>query len=117
MSKFAPKAHLTAPVFNWAPIYRRAVEQVQAGEWKPESIWIGLEAGVVDLSPMGSMVPKDVQDKVMAKKEAIIAGEKVFVGPIMDQAGNEKVAAGQAMTDGDMLGMTWFVQGVVGTIE
>ena len=117
MSKFAPKAHLTAPVFNWAPIYRRAVEQVQAGEWKSESIWLGLEAGVVDLAPMGPMVPKDLQDKVMAKKEAIIAGEKVFVGPIMDQAGTEKVPAGEAMTDGDMLGMTWFVQGVVGTIE
>ena len=117
MSKFAPKAHLTAPIFNWAPIYRRAAEQVQAGEWKSESIWLGLEAGVVDLAPMGSMVPKELQDKVMAKKEAIIAGEKVFVGPLMDQAGTEKVPAGQAMTDGDMLGMTWFVQGVVGTIE
>lgn len=117
MSKFAPKAHLTAPVFNWAPIYTKAVEQVQTGEWKSESIWSGLEAGVVDLAPMGAMVPKDVQDKVMAKKKAIIGGEKVFVGPIKDQGGNEKVAAGQAMADGDMLGMTWFVQGVVGTIE
>ena len=117
MSKFAPKAHLTAPIFNWAPIYTKAVKQVQAGEWKSESIWVGLEAGVVDLAPMGAMVPKDVQEKVMAKKQAIIGGEKVFVGPIKDQAGNEKVAAGQAMADGDMLGMTWFVEGVVGTIE
>ncbi len=117
MSKFAPKAHLTAPVFNWAPIYTNAVKQVQAGEWKSESIWVGLEAGVVDLAPMGAMVPKDVQEKVMAKKQAIIAGEKVFVGPIKDQGGNEKVAAGQAMADGDMLGMTWFVEGVVGTVE
>lgn len=117
MSKFAPKAHLTAPIFNWAPIYTNAVKQLQAGEWKSESIWSGLEAGVVDLAPMGAMVPKDVQDKVMAKKKAIIGGEKVFVGPIKDQGGNEKVAAGQAMADGDMLGMTWFVQGVVGTVE
>ena len=117
MSKFAPKAHLTAPVFNWAPIYTNAVKQVQAGEWKSESIWVGLEAGVVDLAPMGAMVPKDVQEKVMAKKQAIIAGEKDFVGPIKDQGGTEKVAAGQAMADGDMLGMTWFVEGVVGTIE
>ncbi len=117
MSKFAPKAHLTAPIFNWAPIYTNAVKQVQAGEWKSESIWVGLEAGVVDLAPMGAMVPKDVQEQVMAKKQAIIGGEKVFVGPIKDQAGNEKVAAGQAMADGDMLGMTWFVEGVVGTIE
>ena len=117
MSKFAPKAHLTAPVFNWAPIYVNTVKQVQEGSWKPEAIWQGLEAGVVDLAPMGDMVPKDIQEKVMAKKKAIIAGEQVFVGPIKDQDGTVKVAAGEAMSDGDMLGMTWFVQGVVGTIE
>ncbi|MGI9571105.1 MAG: BMP family ABC transporter substrate-binding protein, partial [Desulfobulbia bacterium] len=69
MSNFAPKAHLTAPVWNWAPIYTNAVEQVQAGTWKSESIWAGLEAGVVDLAPMGDMVPKDVQETVMAKKK------------------------------------------------
>jgi basic membrane protein A len=63
------------------------------------------------------MVPQEVQDKVMAKKAAIIAGEKVFVGPIKDQKGTEKVAAGSSMSDGDMLGMTWFVQGVIGTTE
>ena len=117
MSKFAPKAHLTAPVFNWAPIYVEAVKQVQAGTWKPEAIWSGLEAGIVDLAPMGDMVPANIKEKVMAKKAAIIGGEKVFVGPIKDQDGKERVAAGAAMPDGDMLGMTWFVQGVVGTLE
>ena len=57
------------------------------------------------------------QDKVMAKRAAIIGGEKIFVGPIKDQKGAEKVAAGAAMSDEEMLGMTWFVEGVVGTTE
>ena len=35
----------------------------------------------------------------------------------INQEGAVKVAAGSAMSDGDMLGMTWFVQGVVGTTE
>jgi basic membrane protein A len=93
------------------------VEKVKAGDWKAEAHWPGLDNGIVDLAPMSDMVPKDVQDKVMAKKQAIKSGEKVFVGPIKDQKGVEKVAAGSAMSDGDMLGMTWFVQGVVGTTE
>jgi basic membrane protein A len=41
----------------------------------------------------------------------------VFVGPIKDQSGAEKVAAGAAMSDEELLGMTWFVQGVIGTTE
>jgi basic membrane protein A len=117
MSAFAPKAHLTAPIWNWGPFYVKTIEKVKAGTWQAESVWPGIAEGIVDLSPMSDMVPKDVQAKVMAQKDAIKGGEKIFVGPLMDQKGVEKVAAGSALSDGDMLGMTWFVKGVVGTTE
>ena len=117
MSAFAPKAHLTAPIWNWGPFYVETVKQVKAGTWKAESSWPGLADGIVDLSPMSDMVPIAVQEKVMLKKDAIIGGEKIFAGPLKDQKGVVKVAAGSALSDGDMLGMTWFVQGVVGTTE
>jgi basic membrane protein A len=117
MSAFAPNAHLTAPIWNWGPFYVETVEKVKAGTWKAEATWPGLNDGIVDLAPMSDMVPQEVQDKVMAKKEAIKGGEKVFVGPVKDQEGAEKVAAGSAMSDEDLLGMTWFVQGVIGTTE
>jgi basic membrane protein A len=29
-----PKAHLTAPVWNWGPFYIETIKQVQAGTWK-----------------------------------------------------------------------------------
>jgi basic membrane protein A len=117
MSAFAPKAHLTAPIWNWGPFYVKTIEKVKAGTWKAESVWPGIAEGIVDLAPMSDMVPKDVQAKVMAQKDAIKGGGKIFVGPLMDQKGVEKVAAGSALSDGDMLGMTWFVKGVVGTTE
>lgn len=118
MSKFAPKAHLTAPVWNWGPYYTSVVESVKNGTWKPGSDWPGMADGIVDLAPFGPMVPKDLQDKVMAAKAEIISGKmKVFTGPIKDQKGVEKVAAGVTAPDGDLLGMTWFVAGVVGTTE
>ena len=118
MSRFAPAAHLTAPIWNWAPYYKQVVEQVQKGTWKATSEWPGIAEGIVDLAPFGPMVPQDVQDRVMAKKAEIVSGkEKIFVGPINNQQGAEKVAAGVVMPDEDLLGMNWFVQGVVGTTE
>lgn len=118
MAAFAPKAHLTAPVWNWGPFYTKVVENVKQGTWKAESVWPGLEAGIVDLAPFGSMVPKEIQDKVTGLKADIAAGKKkVFVGPIKDQKGEVKLADGVAATDGELLGMTWFVEGVVGTTE
>lgn len=118
MSKFAPKAHLTAPVWNWAPLYEKLVKEVQQGTWKSEPLWPGLEEGIVGLSPFGAMVPHNVQTMVLDNKKAIASGNaKVFVGPIRDQKGNMRLAKGVAASDKELLGMTWFVEGVVGTTE
>jgi basic membrane protein A len=118
MSAFAPKAHLTAPVWNWGPYYASVVKSVQEGTWKAESAWPGMETGIVDLAPFGDMVPEEIQEMVEAKKAEIIAGKTdVFVGPIKDQDGNVKIAEGEKADDKTLLGMTWFVEGVVGTTE
>lgn len=118
MSRFAPKAHLTAPVWNWGPYYTKVVDQVRKGTWKAESAWPGLAEGIVGLAPYGPMVPQEVQDLVNGVKEEIASGkEKVFVGPIKDQKGAVKIADGVTIPDADLLGMTWFVEGVVGTTE
>lgn len=117
MSPFAPKAHLTSPVWNWGPYYVKVVDEVRKGTWKAEAAWPGLADGIVALAPFGPMVPQDVQDKVAAAKAAIIGGNKVFTGPVKDQKGNVKLADGVAATDEELLGMTWFVEGVVGTTE
>jgi len=117
MATFAPKAHLTAPVWNWGPYYVKIVNEIRNGTWKASSDWPGLADGIVGLAPFGPMVPQEVQDKVAAAKAEVIAGKKVFAGPIKDQQGNVKIAEGSAATDEDLLGMTWFVEGVVGTTE
>ena len=96
MSAFAPKAHLTAPIWNWGPFYKDVVGQVRAGTWKSAAAWIGMKEGIVDIAPFGPMVPKDVQEKVLAKKKEIIDGQDdVFSGPIKDQNGKIQIAAGK----------------------
>ncbi|KPJ78959.1 MAG: hypothetical protein AMJ54_01240 [Deltaproteobacteria bacterium SG8_13] len=118
MSAFAPKAHLTAPVWNWGPLYKQIVEQVRKGTWKSEAIWYGMKEGTVDLAPFGPMVPDSVRQKVLAKKQELLAGgTDVFVGPVKDQQGAVRIPAGKTASDQEMLGMKYFVQGVVGTLE
>ncbi len=117
MSSFAPAAHLTAPIWHWEVVYNKVVEQVHTGTWTSSQYWGGLADGVVGLSPYSDLVPQDVRDLVEAKKAAIVSGAwDVFTGPINNQAGELWVPEGEVMSDGDMLGMTKLVEGVVGTI-
>ena len=119
MASFAPKAHLTAAVWNWAPLYEAIVKEVRDGTWTGErAIWWGMDKGIVDIAPFGPMVPKAVADKVLARKAEFVKGvDTVFVGPIKDQGGQVKIAAGVKAEDKELLGMTWFVEGVVGSVQ
>ncbi len=118
MSQFAPKAHLTAAVWNWKPLYVAFATQVHEGTWEAKSLWPGLAEGIVAIAPFGPMVPEDVQKMVEAEAEAIKAGkDAVFQGPIMDQEGKIVVQEGETPSDQELLGMTWFVDSVVGTTE
>lgn len=118
MSAFAPKAHLCAPIWKWGGFYREIVDNVRKGSWKSKSYWYGLDHGIVDLSPMSDSVPQDIQKKVLAKKQDIADGKvAVFTGPVKDQEGKIRIAQGAAASDKELLGMTWFVQGVIGTTQ
>ncbi len=119
MSKSAPAAHLCAAIWNWAPFYKEVVEKVRKGEWKGDnSVWPGLESGIVDISPFGPMVPQNVRDEVLARKAEIIKGDfVVFKGPVKDQEGKVRIADGVVPADKDLLSMDWFVEGVVGSVK
>lgn len=120
MSKQAPKAVLTSPVWNWGVKYVDIVKQVMAGTYKTEEYWGGWKDGVVDLAPYGPMVPDDVKKMADAEVAKFKSGEAtiftVFTGPLKDNTGKERVPAGKAMTAGELLSMDWFVEGVEGTV-
>ncbi|MCH8177179.1 MAG: BMP family ABC transporter substrate-binding protein, partial [Proteobacteria bacterium] len=52
MSKYGPKAHLTAATHHWGNYYTQVVKAVQAGNWKPESVWGGYQEGMIKLAPL-----------------------------------------------------------------
>ncbi len=117
MSRYAPEKHLTAPVWDWGMVYKYVADQMVRGEWKSEDIWWGLKEGMVGLAPFGEGVSSKTRKLVKTEMEKIVSGEwDVFCGPVRDQDGEIRVKEGETMSDGDMLGMNWFVQGVEGDI-
>lgn len=116
-ASYAPDYVLTSRVFHWGVFYVDCVKRVKEGNWTNVPYWEGLAAGVVDLAPMGKMVPEDLKAAVELKKQEIISGKyDPFMGPIYDQQGNLKVKEGEALSDSEKQSLQWFVQGVVGTI-
>lgn len=113
MEKKAPKAYMTSAVWNWGPYYVEQVKAIMDGTWKSESYWGGLKDGVVELAPLTSNAPAEAKEKVEKAKEDIISGKnKIFVGPIKDNKGQEKVSQGKVISDEELLKMDWFVEGV-----
>jgi basic membrane protein A len=118
MSPFAPKAHLVAAVWNWGPFYREMTEAVRSGTWESGAYWYGMDKGIVDISPMSDAVPEALRDRVAAQKAALVAGTfEPFSGEVKDQIGTVRIPAGKSATDPELLGMDWFVQGVVGSTQ
>ncbi len=117
MVRFGPKAFLSANVLNWGPYYARAVKAAENGTWKSVDYWGSLKDGSIQLAPFGQSVPQSVRALVNAKLAAFKAGTSdPFVGPIKDQSGKAKVAAGHKMTFGEIVEWNWYVQGVVGKL-
>lgn len=119
MASFAPKGHLTDAVWNWGPFYQSVVEAIRDGKWQGgQSVWYGMEHGTVGISPLGAMVPENVKALVEEKQAQLVSGDDlVFRGPIKNQAGEVVVPEGKTPTDGELLGMKYFVEGVVGSID
>lgn len=116
-SALAPKAVLTSPIWDWGVFYTQAVKDVHDGTWTNTPYWGAMSDGILKLAPFGPMVPEDVQTLVKEKEKEILEGTfDIFVGPIKDNTGQERVPAGQTMTDEDKLSFDWLVEGVVGTI-
>ena len=120
MAPQAPKAVMTTPVWNWGVYYVEVAKQVQTGTWESNQYWGGWKDGVVDLAPIGPMVPDGLKAQALAEAERFKRGEKtlttVFTGPIVDQDGEERLADGEGLSDEDILAMDWFVRGVEGEV-
>ena len=132
MTEQAPNAHLTATIWHWDVYYTAAAKAVIDGTWKEFGNYYGGYAdGLVGISPLSKNCAEGTAD-YLAQVEALYNANSwdVFSGvklsfdengklvqtdaPLMDNAGNEIVAAGgPSIEDSVITGtMDYFVAGV-----
>jgi simple sugar transport system substrate-binding protein len=119
MRKVAPDAQVLAVTHQWGDYYTRRARAVLDGSWKSQALWGGVKEGMIRVDSFGPRVPKKVADEVLARQKDIAAGR---LHPfrartaLLDNEGREVLAAGRTLSDEQILGMNFLVQGVQGKL-
>lgn len=116
MSEFAPAATICSSVWVWDRFLVNELKSIMAGNWKPDQNGqlLSMEEGGTDVACCGEAVSEDHRAKIMAARDELLSGEKlIYAGPLADRSGNERVAEGESLSDGDLWSMEWFVKGVI----
>ena len=117
MSKYGPKAHLTATTHHWGDYYVQTIKEVQKGSWSPTSVWGGYARGMIKLAPLNDAIPADLQARIRDMEKKMASRQlHAFAGPVVDQAGKTIVPAGKNMTDEQLNKMNYYLQGVASKI-
>lgn len=117
MSAFAPKAQLTSIIDDWDAYYVARTRAVMDGSWESGDTWDGIASGMVAFPEFSADVPDDVKAAAEVIREGIVDGSlHSFQGPILNQAGEEILPAGEVLDDKTLLGMNYYVQGVQGEL-
>jgi basic membrane protein A len=117
MRKVAPDAQVLAVTHRWGDYYTRRARAVLDGSWQSGSLWGGVKDGMIRIDSFGPKVPKKVANEVLARQNDIATGRlKPFAGPITDNEGQQVLAAGQTLSDAQILAMNFLVQGVQGKL-
>jgi basic membrane protein A and related proteins len=120
-SKFAPKAWLTASVYNWGAYMLQRVKAAMAGTWKPGFYYGTINDGFTKLAPFGPGVSAKTKALIAKYQKMIQTGKFYeFTGPLYDQSGKLRVPKGvrmQVLKGGtnSLYGMNWLVKGVIGS--
>ena len=132
MTKDAPKAHLTATIWNWDVYYTAAVQAVIDGKWVEfGNYYKGVKEGLCDVSPLSANCVPGTQEKIDAVKALYNDGSwDVFTGvklsfdennnviktdaALKDNTGKEIVPAGGPSVEDSVItgSMNYFVERV-----
>ena len=106
--------YLTAVVCDWTLVYKELIRSYITGNTNVKTnYWLGLEAGVVDLTPYSAEVTGAEMEAIEIAKIALISGVDVFSGVIYDNEGNKRCGEKESIGDELLLEQfDWYVEGV-----
>jgi simple sugar transport system substrate-binding protein len=116
MAEYKPSPRVSSIIDDWSPYYIERIQAVLDGTWESRDSWDGIAQGTVGIGEFTG-VPDEVKAEAEALRDAIAAGTyHPFTGPIKKQDGSDWLAEGATAPDGDLLGMNFYVEGIVGDI-
>ena len=115
MRQFGPKAYVSGELFSWEKYYIPTLKAIRDGTWKPRYHNPDLTSGIVDLVSLGSMVTDSMKAVIEKSRQRMLNGEPEFFweGPIKDNTGALKVKKGEKLSEEQLIGMDWWVEGVI----
>lgn len=113
MKEYAPNWLLASQIADWSNFFIESVQATLDGTFEGEAYWGGMAQGTVDVKSWATSISAETMGKIEAAAAGIRAGEfHPMTGPVVDQDGTERLAAGEVIEDGAMLGIDWLVAGV-----
>ena len=117
VSRYAPKKLLTSITHDWTPYLRQVVTDTLAGTFKGAPYLASLKNKGVGLTPWNKDIPASVVEDAKRAEADVVAGRvHPFAGPLKDSTGKQRAAAGTALSDQEIAGMNWFVEGIQGSV-
>lgn len=111
MSSFAPQMQIGSLIHDWSGYYIRRISTVLEGKWAASRAWLGMKEGIVTLGSFQNVSDKTRDMAVNARQKMIDDKLKVFVGPLADKDGVERVKKDEVPGDQVLKNMDWFVKG------
>lgn len=121
-SSQAPRGWLTGSEWNWGPLYTDIVKTIAEGKFTGSKYNANYRSGCKDgnnpfvQSKFGPSVSAQTQSAIASAKQEICTTSSPFAGPVSDQAGTVRIAAGTVPTYAQLEDINWLVSNVIGSL-
>jgi basic membrane protein A len=114
----APDSFLAGTNYEWGNYMFDATQAVMDGTWVSEPYWGNMADGFITVQCCGPDVPADIEALIREREEQIKSGEfDPFAGPLVNQAGETEVPAGESGGSFDhVFGVDYVLEGIEGTV-
>lgn len=117
MTSHGPDAVLASVTTDWSKYFIKEVGDKLAGQFNGTDFRGGLADGTVKVVAWNKAITDEQMAKIKDVEAQLESGRMhVFAGPLRDQSGKERAAAGANLPDPEIFGMNWLVEGLDGSL-